>query len=505
MHRECIVSDRIPSIYGNGLLSGAWVGESIGKQAQFGTEQRRGFRDYFTAYLPGSSLHPDPPPPKTKKPGQEGGKDGENDRATTTVRIPLRSAKHHFGATRARGTRPQNEDNYQAGVIEIPPFSQVRDTDPRPVGVVPGHEPSVFYYAVFDGHGGDAASVFLKDYLHRYIEESSKLFNPSNKIRSAVLPEEPRPSRAEETDEQRAGREKRAEMQMDLVNTWKDVGGYFRRFKPDFGGLRGCGFRDGDGGIEAVLMYAFLRADHDFITGTRPWFLPAEEGSQTPAPPPGEKMTKFKGGSTASIVLLSPFTSQPYWHPSQTSTIVTAHLGDTRALLCRVSDGLASPLTTNHHPSSPSESARLRRYATAFVSDAFGEERFGILANTRAVGDVGQKRLGVTAEPDINARRLAPGEYAFAVLVSDGISAVLGDQEIVDIVKECSTPEEAARDLVEFVDEVGEVGDNATALVIRLGGWEKRCEGGEGWQGTKALREWRRNEADERGGRGRRM
>jgi len=184
---------------------------------------------------------------------------------------------------------------------------------------------------------------------------------------------------------------------------------------------------------------------------------------------------------------------------------VTAHLGDTRALLCRVSDGLASPLTTNHHPSSPSESARLRRYATAFVSDAFGEERFGILANTRSVGDVGQKRLGVTAEPDINARRLAPGEYAFAVLVSDGISAVLGDQEIVDIVKECNTPEEAARDLAEFVDEVGDVGDNATALVIRLGGWEKRCAGGNGWQGTKALREWRRNEADAQGGRGRRM
>lgn len=127
--------------------------------------------------------------------------------------------------------------------------------------------------------------------------------------------------------------------------------------------------------------------------------------------------------------------------------------------------------------------------------DSFGEERFGVLANTRAFGDVRQKRLGVSAEPDINRREIAPSEYSFLVLVSDGVSAVLGDQEIVDIVKECKTPEEAAGELVEFVDEVGEVGDNATAMVVRLGGWEKRAEGGEGWMGTKPLRAWKRDEA----------
>lgn len=180
---------------------------------------------------------------------------------------------------------------------------------------------------------------------------------------------------------------------------------------------------------------------------------------------------------------------------------MTAHLGDTRALLCRVSDGLATLLTTNHHPGTPSESSRLRRYATAFVSDAFGEERFGVLANTRAVGDSSHKRLGVTAEPEISARELQPEEFSFLVLVSDGVSAVLGDQEIVDLVKECKTPEDAAKELVMFSDEVGSVGDNATALVVRLGGWEKRCEGGEGWRGTKPLREWRRLEAEDRGGR----
>jgi protein phosphatase PTC6 len=159
------------------------------------------------------------------------------------------------------------------------------------------------------------------------------------------------------------------------------------------------------------------------------------------------------------------------------------------------------PLTTTHHPSSVSESARLRRYAAAFVSDAFGEERFGMFANTRSVGDIGQKRLGVTAEPEVMLRELDAGEYAFLVLVSDGVSAEINDQEICDVVKECKTPEEASKELVAFVDEVGESGDNATAIVVRLGGWEKRKEGGEGSRGTAAMREWRRMDAVERGSR----
>lgn len=152
-------------------------------------------------------------------------------------------------------------------------------------------------------------------------------------------------------------------------------------------------------------------------------------------------------------------------------------------------------MTTNHHPSSPSETRRLRRYATAFVSDSFGEERFGVLANTRSFGDVSQKRLGVSAEPEITRRELEPAEFAFMVLVSDGVSATLTDQEICDIVKECKTPDAASRELVEFAEEVTTEGDNATAIVVRLGGWEKRALGGEGYMGTKDLRAWRRDEA----------
>ena len=117
------------------------------------------------------------------------------------------------------------------------------------------------------------------------------------------------------------------------------------------------------------------------------------------------------------------------------------------------------------------------------------------LANTRAFGDIGSKRLGVSAEPQLTTTHLHPAEYSFLVLVSDGVSGHLSDQEIVDVVKESPTPEQAARELVAFAVEVAESADNATGLVVRLGGWEKRLVGGRGAGATKERREWRRAQA----------
>ena len=86
------------------------------------------------------------------------------------------------------------------------------------------------------------------------------------------------------------------------------------------------------------------------------------------------------------------------------------------------------------------------------------------------------------------------------VLCSDGVSSVLSDQEIVDIVKECDTPDEGAKEVVKFAEEVvgrnigG--GDNATCLVVRLGGWEERESGGQGSRATRDLRKWRMEHSD---------
>ena len=91
------------------------------------------------------------------------------------------------------------------------------------------------------------------------------------------------------------------------------------------------------------------------------------------------------------------------------------------------------------------------------------------LANTRAFGDMRSKRIGVSAEPEVVRVCLEPAQYSFIVMVSDGISGTLTDQEIVDVIKEAKTPEQGARNLVSFATEVSKDGDNATALVVRLG------------------------------------
>lgn len=125
-----------------------------------------------------------------------------------------------------------------------------------------------------------------------------------------------------------------------------------------------------------------------------------------------------------------------------------------------------------------------------------------MLANTRSFGDANQKRLGVTAEPEISRREIKGSEWSFMVLCSDGVSGVLSDQEIVDIVKEAETPEEGAKAVVRFAEEVAGNdnggADNCTCLVVRLGAWEQRDAGGVGSAGTKQEREWRRSQISRR-------
>ncbi|KAI9764761.1 MAG: hypothetical protein M1840_008030 [Geoglossum simile] len=564
--------------------------------------QERQFHNYFVTHLPSSSLHPDSRPstrPHHKLPRSASTPHDSttgpspatapvvgHSREMTVVRIPLRSAKHHFGVSLARGTRPYNEDTYQAGVIEIPafakraPMSLTRSQNGTfdSVGGA-GGDPQVFYFGVFDGHGGSECSAYLREHLHQYIECSAKKFgllSSLGKSKTASDSERPSPRAvgpAAERDLPKASTEdspapapkgsgvlkppektpgsvggvrtsardvyqisqplhgvglpKAVDLERDLITRWKEiVGGYFRRFKPVFFSLSsgGRGYPPGYDiaqqtrhsssvrdqkdelvGVETIMVHAFLQADLDFVTAQvdeKEDVVRAEralnEGEVLGEPhkltTPEEKRA-FKGGSTCSIAMISTPSPMPFWHPASPSTLLTCHVGDTRILLCSTATGVAVPLTTNHHPSSPGEGSRLRRYAGSFVTDSFGEERMSGLANTRAFGDKQSKRLGVSAEPEIRRVELGPAEYSFIALVSDGVSGTLNDQEIVDIVKEAKTPDEGAKDVVSFATEVSREGDNATCLVVRLGGWERREEGGVGAMGTREVREWRRQEA----------
>jgi len=432
-------------------------------------------------------------------------------------------------------------------------------------------DPQVFYFGVFDGHGGNECSDFLREELQSYVENTAETFELGSSLKSGKQKEKdvggPRaekdgyselsskgregldkvdvksaesvgepaqvehgqdgtlrqpatspPLKSEKPAAAPSNKHKVVELEQKLIAQWKEtVGGYFRRFKPEYFSSSGNGSpAETPISIETVLMYAFLKADLDFVTaqarkpdpdndGDKPLNNDDILGEPAHLTPSNHRIggpTRFLGGSTASVVLISTPTPTPFWHPASPSTLVVAHVGDTRILLCDTATGLAKPMTTDHHPSSPIEGTRLRRYAATFVTDSFGEERMSGLANTRAFGDMRSKRIGVSAEPEIRRIELAPAEYSFMVLVSDGVSGTLSDQEIVDVVKEAKTPEQGARDVVSFATEVSKEGDNATCLVVRLGGWERRIEGGMGSMGTKEVRDYRKGDAlDPRRGR----
>ncbi|KAF3014526.1 hypothetical protein E8E14_012218 [Neopestalotiopsis sp. 37M] len=522
----------------------------------------RDFHNYFVTHLPSSSLHPDSrsapglhhklprdaAAPHVPGPGSAVAVAPPHiptTRELTVVRIPLRSAKHHFGAAESRGQRPYNEDTNQAGTIDMPAFAKR-----APISLVRSKmkksgegtsadsafgDPQIFYFAVFDGHGGNQCSDFLKAELHGYIEEAATEFELKSSLKAhrtpgpagapkQVLPtpiladseaggergldkiemkdasqvkhkvEIPITKNGEIEEVEKAGsidgskpkpvpanQSKALRLQKELLQEYKElVGGYFRRCSPEHFSLQ----HDPESPeppvtIESVLTYAFLRADLDFISAQARKPDPDDPyvsdtalnkddvlGSPSHMPPSGHGIggkSRFKGGSTASVAMISTPTPAPFWHPAASSTLLVGHVGDTRILLCETATGLAKPLTSDHHPNSPIESHRLRRFAASFVTDSFGEERIQGLANSRAFGDIASKRLGVSAEPEITRAELGPAQYSFLVLMSDGVSGTLSDQEIVDVVKEAKTPEQGARDVVSYSTEVTVDGDNKTS------------------------------------------
>lgn len=124
------------------------------------------------------------------------------------------------------------------------------------------------------------------------------------------------------------------------------------------------------------------------------------------------------------------------------------------------------------------------------------------------MGDLRYKKFGVTPEPEVRAKllngaspsslvnagrdsiSLSGEEWAYLVLVSDGISSILSDDEIVDLARDAPDPRTAAKRILDFSQELGGE-DNATAIVVPLAGWGKI----KGPDQTKELREYRRIQA----------
>ncbi|ABN65576.2 predicted protein, partial [Scheffersomyces stipitis CBS 6054] len=335
-------------------------------------------------------------------------------------RVPLMKSPSHLGHFTSRVNRLYNEDKYSANVLSLP------------------DDKTVFNFNIFDGHGGDQCSTYLSNNLSQGIEDATTLLNDA------------------------ASRDK-------LIETyWKNIGGYWKRWykhrNENFEVMKA--FDD----LHLRLPLAFLNTDYNF-------FLQDDNQS----------------GSTCTTALIQTVHSEPgafqpvyenyFFNRKTISKLTIAHVGDTSAILVD-RDGKAHTLTQSHHPSNPSEASRLRKYAANFfMTDSFGEERFIALANTRAFGDINFKQMGVTAEPEVTEYIIGDAQTIqqdFLILVTDGVTDVLTDQEIADIVMvhfnlkghDIASPQMGAEEVIKFVEYVGG-SDNATCLIIRLNGWGK--------------------------------
>lgn len=105
-------------------------------------------------------------------------------------------------------------------------------------------------------------------------------------------------------------------------------------------------------------------------------------------------------------------------------------------------------------------------------------------------GDFQWKSSGVTVEPEVTQRVIEGSEYAYLVFVTDGLTSLLSDQELVDLARRSADPTRAAKTIVHFGEDLG-AQDNCTCIVVPLPGWGN--VGGE--DTTETRREYRRSQA----------
>ncbi|XP_076926753.1 putative protein phosphatase 2C 51 [Bidens hawaiensis] len=135
---------------------------------------------------------------------------------------------------------------------------------------------------------------------------------------------------------------------------------------------------------------------------------------------------KYSAGSTASVVLLL-----------NDKELLVGNVGDSRVILC---SGYAELLTHDHHPDRDDERARIEG-AGGFVLDWDVPRVNGILAVSRAIGDVSLKRYGVIAEPEVVSWRNITAKDRYLVVACDGVFESLTPENVCQLIEDEDTQE----------------------------------------------------------------
>lgn len=150
-------------------------------------------------------------------------------------------------------------------------------------------------------------------------------------------------------------------------------------------------------------------------------------------------------------------------------SVVCAHVGDCRVLMCR--NGELVSLTLDHRPTeNQGEADRLAEMGVPVTSDGYVNDRVAV---SRSFGDITigtlAKLEGLICEPDVSVTKLTP-EDEFLIVACDGVLEVMSEIDCVHLVRRVlrstGDPEQAARELVNRC--CINASDNLTAMVVMM-------------------------------------
>eukprot|EP01052_Picozoa_sp_SAG31_P002798 SAG31_NODE_101_length_25195_cov_67.436758_10_plen_437_part_00 len=190
-------------------------------------------------------------------------------------------------------------------------------------------------------------------------------------------------------------------------------------------------------------------------------------------------------GTTATVcVLLPPQNSSGSTRVGICSRLVTAWVGDSRAIIGYhsnhgVSDISVVQLTVDHRPEEPAERCMIEAAGGIVLHGrnddpsaplrVYGKDRSLGLMLTRSLGDLEMhSTAGVSAEPQMSWRDIT-AEDKLLVLGSDGVYDVLSDEQVAAVALTSSNATAAATNIVKEAASKWRVqpgSDNVTAIVL---------------------------------------
>lgn len=406
------------------------------------------------------------------------------------LRVYLDKFPSVIGHSSNRISRRYNEDTYSIKMLKLPSLSEEL-AQARQGGLITEWKKSVLNVSIFDGHGGGGrVSRLLAERLHDAIVEATptqeKLFDLLRQYRDLIG--------GEYWEQLYDSRETFYQKFIKNCNTKQEQVLY----DSENSGSRMIFDKWGNIIDKTSLLheqerlrlyYSFLKFDLETCCGFSEADLPMET-----------RIEDFPGGSTASSIFISPYEEQLsfdesfFVSPTGLLKLVVTQVGDAKIILCD-QNGIAHSLTKVHHASSSRETKRIKSN-DSFQKDSFGDTRFlNNFTNTRSFGDLVGKSEGLTSEPDIysyliGGTRDLPhsersklqfgGDECFICLITDGVSDVMSDQELADLITstvnlrglKVASPQFVADEVIKYIMAIGgRHADNATCMILRLPNW----------------------------------